>query len=425
MDGRDTSVTFAELLRNRQFLAVWLAQLVSSIGDWLALVALFSLVAFRWNASAEHVSGLLISFVIPFALLGPIAGVFVDRWDLKRTMIASDLLRAVLAAALMLATELWQLYALAFLLSTVSCFFAPAQGALMPLLVRKEELLVANALQSQTSNLNKVLGPAVAGMLVGWFGESACFLLDAGSFVASAALLMAIRAARAPGNTDTGVRASLSQLREGLDFLRGHRAIRFVVAIMIASILAVGVFDALVAVYVRDIIGARSQVFGALVSVVGAGTIAGSLTVGRFAQHWPRIRLIVAGIFVLGLGVGALALSGNSWPALGACLFLGVGVACVLVPAQTFTQEETPAQLLGRVSGTSMALITISQLLAFLTAGRLAGWMSIRNLYFVVSIALMVTGVMGYAYARANHFGEPPARASSAGPLTCGGKRNS
>ncbi|MGH9906498.1 MAG: MFS transporter, partial [Pyrinomonadaceae bacterium] len=97
----------------------------------------------------------LISFTLPVAILGPIAGVFVDRWNLKRTMIASDLIRAMLAALLAVSTELYQLYLITFALSCVSCFFLPAQMVAIPLLVRKEELLVANSINAQTVSINQ------------------------------------------------------------------------------------------------------------------------------------------------------------------------------------------------------------------------------------------------------------------------------
>jgi len=412
-------VTFRQVLGNRQFLAVWLAQMVSAFGDWLALVALFSLVTFRWKAPADHVSGLLLSFVIPFALLGPLAGVFVDRWNLKRTMISSDLLRGALAAALFFASELWHLYALLFLISTVSCFFLPAQGAMLPLLVRKEELLVANALNSQTIHLTKIVGPAAAGVVVAWAGEHACFLLDAASFIASAALLTSVSAARVPVAAAEGLRAILAHLTEGLGFLWSHPALRFVVTAMVAAIFAIGAFDALVAVYVRDIIGADSGIFGALISIVGLGTILGSLAIGRFGQHWPRALAVVAGIFGLGVGVGLLSLAGKSWPAVGASLWLGVTVAVVMVPAQTLMQEATPAALLGRVSSTSTSLITISQLVAIAVAGKLAEWFGIRNLYYGVALLLMLIGAAGYAYVRVARLALTPS--AQAAPTQTGG----
>ncbi len=134
MKATSSAVSFGQVMKNRQFFAVWLAQFVSNFGDWLALLALFSLVTYRWRGTPYQVAGIFISFAAPFALLGPLAGVFVDRWSLKWTMIASDLIRAVLAAFFAFASSLHQLYFLFLALSAVSCFFMPAQTAAIPLL---------------------------------------------------------------------------------------------------------------------------------------------------------------------------------------------------------------------------------------------------------------------------------------------------
>jgi DHA3 family macrolide efflux protein-like MFS transporter len=168
-------VTFRQVFRNRQFLALWLAYAVSNCGDWLALLSLFSRIAFRGKGSPSEVSGIFIAFIIPVAVLGPVAGVFVDRWSIKRTMIVSDLLRAVIVLLFTVSAALFQFYALLFALSAVSCFFMPAQAVAIPRIVRKEELLLAHAINSQTMNLNKVISPAIAGALVAWAGEKLCF----------------------------------------------------------------------------------------------------------------------------------------------------------------------------------------------------------------------------------------------------------
>jgi Transmembrane secretion effector len=192
MEKPEAPVSFRQVLTNRQFRALWLAQLVSNFGDWLALLALFSFIAFRLNGTPSQIAGMLISFTLPVAILGPIAGVFVDRWNLKRTMIASDLIRAVLAGLLAVSTELYQIYLITFALSCVSCFFLPAQMVAIPILVRKEELLVANSINAQTVQLIRVISPAIAGALVAWAGHKVCFYIDSLSFVLSAALLSTI-----------------------------------------------------------------------------------------------------------------------------------------------------------------------------------------------------------------------------------------
>ncbi len=402
MEKNNSAATFRQVLKNRQFFALWLAQFVSNFGDWLALLALFSLVAFRWHGTPYQVAGIFISFTIPWAFLGPIAGVFVDRWNLKWTMIASDLIRAALVALLPFTTDLHQLYPLLFALSAVSCFFMPAQTAAIPLLVRREELLVANAANAQTVQFNKIVSPAIAGLLVAWAGEKVCFYLDSLSFLLSAGLLSFLAMARRPAAAAKGISSILEELRAGLSFLWKQRTIRFVILAMVAAIFAVGAFDALIAVFVRDILHATSQVFGSLVAVVGVGTIIGALLIGKFGQTQTRVSLVVLGIFSLGLGVFLLALSSHVGPALLCSFFLGVAASSVLVPSQTLMQEETPQGILGRVSSTAAALMTVAQLASVAIAGKIADRIGIRNVYFLVALLLVLTASFGYGYARVN-----------------------
>ncbi len=415
------AVTFRQVLGNRSFLLLWVGQFVSSFGDWLAILALFSLIAFRWNGSPEKVAGIFIAFILPFTVLGPLAGVFVDRWNLKRTMIASDLLRAGLVTLFALAWTAWQVYALMAMVSVISCFFLPAMNKSIPRLVKKEELLVANALNAQTIHLTRVAAPAVAGLLVAWAGEKACFYLDAVSFVFSAGMIAAIKisrpaaeasqtfevlpadlpaaAANEPLKTKKGLRAVLAEFHEGLLFLHGHRALRFVVLAMASAMFILGAFNALMVVYVRDTLHADSKIFGALMSAIGIGTIAGAGWVAKFAQQRPKILLVVWGIFGIGVGVLLFALATNPPAAIACSLTLGLAASAVLIPSQTLTQQETPPAMLGRVSSTSISLMTVAQLVGVAVSGKLAAWMGIRNLYLLLAMLLGAIGAGGSAFA--------------------------
>jgi len=122
-----TPLTFREVLRIDVIRRIWYAQLVSLFGDFLALFAVLSVVSFRLHGTPAEVTGVQIAYMLPLALLGPLAGVFVDRWPLKPTLIASDLVRAVLAVLLIVSTEVWHVYLVLAALSCVSAFFAPAQ----------------------------------------------------------------------------------------------------------------------------------------------------------------------------------------------------------------------------------------------------------------------------------------------------------
>jgi MFS family permease len=409
MTTKNAPVTFKQVLMNRQFFALWLAQLVSAFGDWLALLALFSFVAYRLHGVPSQVSWMLISFTLPAAFLGPIAGVFVDRWDVKRTMIISDLIRAVLAALLAFSTDLSQIYFLGFALTSVSCFFLPAQNVALPLLVSKEELLVANALNTQTVQFLRVISPAVAGALIALAGEKVCFYIDSLSFIFSATMLMTIIIRRETTEPYKGIRSISAELLQGLRFIFEHRAILFLIVSMTSAMLALGAFDASIVIYVRDILSAGSRLFGFIISLVAAGTILGALLIGRYGQKQSKLHLVVLGIFGLGINVLILAALSSVTATIACSLGLGLSAACVLIPSQTLLQVESPQAILGRVSSTSMSLMTAAQLASFLIGGAVASWMGIRNLYYLAAIALILIAIVGYWYRRLHSVAEAKA----------------
>lgn len=406
MDATASAVTFRQVLRKRRFFALWLAHLVSSFGDWLAVLAMFSLVAFRLHGTPYQVAGIFIALIIPWATLGPLAGVFVDRWSVKRTMIASDLVRAVIAVLLALAPGLYSLYFLLFALSCLSCFFLPAQNVAIPLLVEREELLVANSLNAQTLQFNKIISPAVAGVLVAWAGEKACFYVDSASFVFSAAMISLIAMGRQPSSLGVGFRSVVEEFTQGVKFLLGHRALSFVTVAMVIMCFASGAVDSLIVVYVRDVLGAKSEAFGALVSLIGVGAILGAFLIAKFGQQQSKLMMVVAGMLAIGCGIFVLAAVSRTALALLFSVEIGLGVAAVLVPSQALVQEETPKTILGRVSSASMSLATVAQLVAVTVAGKIADWIGIRNLYFAIAFSLILIAMPGYFYARGSRLAE-------------------
>src|SRR5690242_17710870 len=138
------SLSFGEVLKNPGLRRLWTGQIVSIFGDFLAIFAIFAIISFQMHGTATEVSLVLISYLVPFAFISPLAGVFVDRWNVKRTMIASDLIRGALCSLLLFVRHPWQIYAILFALSTVSTFFVPAQTVTIRTIVPREGLMSAN-----------------------------------------------------------------------------------------------------------------------------------------------------------------------------------------------------------------------------------------------------------------------------------------
>src|SRR5437773_3199474 len=151
-----TTLGFRDVLAIPPLRRLWLAQLVSVFGDFLAIFGVFSVATFRLHATAAEISLILVAFMLPLGLVSPLAGVMVDRWNIKRTMIASDLIRAVLVVFLIFATDIRHIYLIFFALSTVSSFFIPAQTVTLRTLCPPEGLMAANALMSQAIQVTQI-----------------------------------------------------------------------------------------------------------------------------------------------------------------------------------------------------------------------------------------------------------------------------
>ena len=394
-----TQLTIREVFKLKPVRRLWAAQVVSVFGDFLAIFAVISYVSFNLHASAGQVTLITVSFMIPFAIVGPVAGVFVDRWNVKRTMIASDLIRGVLCLALVFAGNVWQIYAILFLLSTVSTFFVPAQSVTLRTIVPKEGLLAANALVQQAFQVMRIISPALAGAIVGGFGASTCYYLDSITFAFSASMIATLVIARepvVPSKDSHPVKVVLDDLFAGVKFIFTHPTISFVILAMAAGMFAVSCFGPLIAVYVRDELQATVLAFGIINSMIGVGMIVGTLAISRFAKEVSKTHLALWGLFTMGSFVVVLAAFKTIAAASVGMLGLGIGVIFVIVAAQTLMQGLTPMEMIGRVSASFMAVLTIAQLVGLVISGSLAQTLGVRNLFFASATLLFVITVFGY-----------------------------
>src|SRR5579862_5394174 len=230
-----TPLSFSDVLRLGPVRRLWIAQIVSVFGDYLAVFALIALVTFKLHGSATQVAMVLVAFMAPFAVVSPLAGVFVDRWPVKRTMVASDLIRGVLVLALVFVHDLYAIYAIVFTMSVFSTFFVPAQSVAVRMLAPLAGLMAVNGLMSQAQQGSQIVAPSVAGELVQLVGANSCFLFDSFSFFFSAALVMTLTIERAPASGGAGTSAVVDSMRQGFRFIFTHPTISFVIVSMTAG----------------------------------------------------------------------------------------------------------------------------------------------------------------------------------------------
>lgn len=310
-------------LRHRDFALLWTAGLVSVAGDFALLVAL-PLHVYTLTGSATATGGVFAASIIPRVLLGSIAGVFVDRWDRKRTMVAADLLRALFLLPLLLVVSsdlLWLLFLVRAAMGTVGLLFDPAENALLPRLVGEERLVAANALNALNNNLGRLVGPALGGLVYAAGGLTGVVLADAATFLVSAALVAAIRADGRPDRADTAAAAgstalgrAVAEWRDGLRLVRRIGALRVIFAATVVGFVGEGTFEVGFTPLLVDVLGAGPRGIGLIVSAQAIGGIAAGIVIARGATIAAPRLLFGGGMVLLGLTDLGLANAANLVP---------------------------------------------------------------------------------------------------------------
>jgi DHA3 family macrolide efflux protein-like MFS transporter len=398
-----TPLTFRQVLRGDVIRRVWYAQIVSLFGDFLALFAVIAVVSFRMHGTPNQLTGVQIAYMLPLVILGPLAGVFVDRWPLKPTLIASDLLRALLALLLIGTTSIWQVYVVLALLSAVSSFFGPAQSVTIRSHVPNEGLMSANALMQIAFLGSRIVGPATAGAMVAAFGPASCYAVDVLSFLVSASLIGSVVIRRPPAaaapaeSSGNRIHAIWTDMGQGMTFILHHAAVLFVVLAMAAGLFTIGCFGPLIAIYVRETLHAAARLFGLVSGMIGVGLLAGTQGIRALARHVKNDTLVFSGLAGIGAGVLLLGAVPLVSATLAGAFTIGFAFAAIMVPAQTLLQQETPHAMLGRVSSTVTSVVFLAQIGGLILSGILAELIGIRAVFFLcaaIAGVLMAGGKM-------------------------------
>ena len=394
------ALSMREVLGYPAMRRLWYAQIVSVFGDFLALFAVIGILTFKLHGTPQQITGLQIAYLLPIAILGIMAGVFVDRWPLKPTMVASDSIRAALVLCLLVATQLWHFYAILAAISIVSSFFGPAQGVAIRSIVPLHGLRSANALMQQVMFGMRIVGPATAAFLVASFGPVSCYLIDAVSFAASACLIASVAIAKVdtlqPQAVEhTGLKRILVDMQQGLSFIVHHAALLFVILALAAGMFVLGCFGPLIAVYVRDSLHASTRVFGIASAMIGLGMLVGINLLNTIAKNVKNTVLVYAGLSGIAIGLGLLTALPHVWSIILANLIIGFAVAAIIIPAQTLIQQETPHALMGRVGSTVMSVIMSAQIAGLVLSGLLANYTGVRHVFAICAVLLVLLILIG------------------------------
>ena len=413
----------AAVLRVTTMRRLWYAQIVSVFGDFLALFAVITVMTFKLHSTAQQVTGIQIAYLLPIAILGILSGVFVDRWPVKRTLVASDLIRAGLVLVLIFVHNVYGFYAVLAAISVVSSFFGPAQGVAIRSAVPLHGLRSANSLIQQVMFVMRIIGGPTAAFIVSHLGEKVCYIADSVSFFASAALIASltlviprksavvetIEGKSAVVITEkTGIPRILEDMKEGASFIFHHAALLFVIVALAAGMFVMGCFGPLIAIFVRDTLHASTKVFGIASAMIGAGLLIGITTLNAAAKNLKNNTLVYSGLSGIAVGTLILAAAPHTVFHLSSrafatdilltvfgCFVIGFAAAGIIIPSQTMIQQETPPAMLGRVGSTVMSLIFSAQIAGLILSGILGNYTSVRHVFAICTGMLIVLILVG------------------------------
>jgi len=397
-----------EVLRQRPFALVWCAGLISQSGDWVLITALpYALYALTGSPLA---SGLIwIAYYLPGLVFGSVAGVFVDRWDRKATMVIVNILQAVALLSLLLvrsASSAWVAYPTAFVAAALGQFFVPAEHALLPRLVGEDRLQEANALASLTDNLARIVGPALGGVAMGVFGLASAALLDSASFLLSAALIATIavpRATRMPDGTgpsasaggfDGFVVAFWRDWTAGLRLVRGSHTLTSVFVVAGTALLADSIFTALLAPFIKTVARGNAQDLGALFAVRGVAGLLGGVVIGWIGTRVPLGRLLGLSLIALG-SIFMIEAHISSLTLILVLTFVnGPAIIGWLTSQQTLLQINTEDAYRGRVFGSYNTTTALTLVIGAATASALASAIGVVPLLTCSAALYILAGAL-------------------------------
>jgi hypothetical protein len=400
---------YTRLLRgNRNFRRLWLAQIVSEIGDWFYTLSIYTLLL-QLTGSASSVALALMLQVLPQTFVGPTAGVVNDRLKRKHVMIAADLIRCGVVLAMMVVRSrsmVWLVYLLLVAETSMTAFFEPARSAVIPNIAAEDEVLLANTLASTTWSVNLMIGAAVGGVVAAFFGRNTVFILNALSFLTSAVLIGGMRFAEPHAEAAAPLRprdlVDFSPVLEGIRYIRSHRTL-FPAVFAKAGELMVGpswvIFTVMgareFAVHWRGIDAAGGAMLGMsiLIGGRGLGALVGPVVGARWAgQSDHRLRLgILFGYIIIAFGYGSLGISRSVWMAAGCAMLAHAGGSTVWVFSTTLLQLHTEDRFRGRVFAADLGLGSLSFAVTAYLAGRfLDAGIPVRSLAIGTGLVMLI-----------------------------------
>lgn len=395
------------LLINRNFALLSIGQAISNIGDFVYSTTLLVWV-YTLTHSAAAVSGVLIAQYAPIFLLGPVAGVFVDRWNRRQTMIVSDIAQALAAVLPLLAPLSFRLptiYASVFLLSAFSRFFLPARAGVQQVIVSTEQQGQAASIGQATLALAIIIGPAIATPLFFIVGPIIAVAINAVSFLVSAICLQAIRISKEAlqprllsggEETKSGIGAVISELLTGFGFVVKTRVLLMIVILILIAMIGAGALNALDVIFVTHNLHVSASLYGPLAGVAGVGMLIGAICAGLVVRKLKPKYLLVGSILLLGLGI--IIYSFQTWYFAAVILnfIIAIPQGGIEVGFAPLFLAVTPNTMIGRVQSVIETASYAASLISISLAGSFGQFIPVSIIFAIGGASITLAGIFGW-----------------------------
>ena len=397
---------FGTLLKNRPFLALWIAQVLSQVADKIFFVFLIALlVNYQPPPGLENSarSALMFAITLPAILFGSAAGIFVDRFDKRQILVVCNLLRGLIILAMpLLPREFAILLLIGFLESVLTQFFAPAEQAAIPLLVPRQGLMSANALFTTTLMGSLIVGFAIGEPLLtlvsigGLFGQTG---LVGGLYLLGAGILYFLPLHKTGADPQMVQAHPWSDFKAGLVYLKKDRLVS---SAMVQLTILYSVFAALTVLTIKlaEDIGLKSTQFGFLLAAAGVGMVFGAATLGHWGDRFQNKPLPLIGFLIMAAGLTAFTFTKHLSLGLGLSVLLGVGASMVGIPMQTLIQRQTPESMRGKVFGFQNNVVNIALSVPLALTGLLTDAVGLRVVMLGMGTIVSLVGVWAWRSTR-------------------------
>lgn len=431
---------YRSVLKNSNFLWLWIGQIFSQLGDRVVFVVFITMIASYFGSNDSYNSYLYIAFTIPAILLTAVAGVFVDRWPRRAVLVSTNIFRALFMAFLPWAAghSLMAIYTMAFLLSSATQFFVPAEAATIPTLVRKTQLMAANSLFTTTMMASVIFGFALGDPLINILGIDEVHWSIVGLFVLASAVLMLVKVPETVSikahddelknrTVKDSVQSFFAELAEGIDFIKQNPLVlsaMLKLALLFSTVVAMCIlFISFAKVYLYPNPAVAARKFAYIVTFSGIGMALGAFLVGRYFRNSKRSRLVFGGFSLTGACLTALTFTGlidaqALWLHLDATqlhwvyfdtfdvtvrmiytytlsVLMGIGAGFVAIPLQALLHELIPEDKRGKVMGVQFTILSTSSTLPVLAAGLGVEFIGVQWMLYLIGLPMLALGLWG------------------------------